>query len=114
MLVKELIGKGEPGSLDWQGQTLEFVYNPNAISYRERKALRSMVLAQEQNPEDPETDWLILYVTRMLKSWELYATPEDKKAKRPVPVERSFLDELPSAFLLALVTRLGETVSPPP
>lgn len=114
LFADNLQGKGEKGTLNWHGETLNFTYNPNAISHKERRRLRQMVTAAETAAElSPETDWMVIYLHRMLVSWDMYATKEDLKAKKVMPITEATIDGLPDALLIALTTRIGELINPP-
>lgn len=110
MTLARAKGADEEGTLDLNGATLKYTYNPGGISHKEMRRLRGLIAKAQANPEDPSVDWIIPYLVQMLTGWDLLA---DDTSKKTVPINEETLDALGEGFLSALMQNLAEKLVPP-
>lgn len=110
MTIAQAKGEDKTDTLEYNGAKLTFSYNPDAISHREWKRLRRLMQQAQEHPEDPDTDWVLPYLSQMLTGWDLVA---DATSKKPLPIDLETLDMLPMKLLSDLLTRIMEKLIPP-
>jgi hypothetical protein len=110
MTLARARGEDEEGTLEFNGATLKFTYNRDAISHKEWRKMRALFAQAQENPEDPAVDWVIPYLAQTLTGWDLVVNDSDRK---PVPITTETLEMLPTGFLGKLLAQILETVVPP-
>lgn len=96
----------EAVSVSYGGETATVEYNKDAISTKEWREIRKRSRAEG---EDADDEFSIAVLSRLLVKWDVFA---DEAGKKPVPITKEALDELPPQFLNAVVKAITEAMFP--
>lgn len=98
----------EAVSVSYGGETANVEYNKDAISTREWRSIRKRARAEGDEADD---EFSVAILSRLLVKWDVFA---DEAGKKPVPITKEALDELPPQFLNAVVKAITENMFPQP
>jgi hypothetical protein len=94
--------------VSYGGETATVEYNKDAISTKEWRQIRKRAKAEGDEADD---EFSVAVLSRLLVKWDVFA---DEAGKKPVPLTKEALDDLPPAFLNAVVKAITEAMFPGP
>ena len=104
---KSVRGEDRKLKFTWEGDSFDLLYSPFALSTKEWDKIRAQIRAQD--PEDPNTSWVVAALARMIVSWEMYA---DDDVAETYPLTEEAIGDLPPAFNLALLNAIWDDQLP--